>query len=218
MFKFVGGPYDGHEISHEVVNQVALLRLPPPTESGTRLFVLMPDYRDYEKILAGELAAEDVVDQVHPYERFHTGTAAEFRYAGTNGRYEAAMSAGPEQLTKEAAARKRLFSQRADEFIERVNQGEFDPHGTVTLILIGVDREGNPVRSPVDFSQTCTVKVDGDRELAMKLAEGFAPKDLFGNINSIVRHFATGFTTFRDGPPFPFQATDFEMEFGPRQA
>jgi hypothetical protein len=54
--KFVGGPYDGMEIEHALINQYARLA-PVQGDVGFRLFVLLPDS---PAVWAGQVRGADV--------------------------------------------------------------------------------------------------------------------------------------------------------------
>src|SRR5262245_33842487 len=61
---FVGGPYDGMEIDHTLVNRHAKI-VPLTGDLGTRLFVFMPPRASWDAVLRGEPAENG---SLHLYE------------------------------------------------------------------------------------------------------------------------------------------------------
>jgi hypothetical protein len=74
-FRFVGGPYDGMELDHTLVNRYATLA-PVNGDLDTRLFVLMPSREDWDRIIRGE---EVRPETLYPYERVFGPEGAWFR-------------------------------------------------------------------------------------------------------------------------------------------
>jgi len=95
MPKFVGGPYDGMDITIELIRKHATQM--PPIQAGrqTRRFVLMPPRAEWERICRGEMTIDDdSVGPYHPYEKVNVSAGVEYHDADT-GRLDEA-SAGKE--------------------------------------------------------------------------------------------------------------------------
>lgn len=88
--RFMGGPYDGKEIDHALINKHGH---PAPVygDLGMRPFVLMPDDPSvWDRIVRGEKLK---VERLVPYERVSSGTIGElFFVASRPGEFERALS------------------------------------------------------------------------------------------------------------------------------
>ncbi len=210
--KFVGGPLDGQHFDHTQVNAVAKV-IPMFTESGNRLFLLMPTRDECEKILRGELSKDQAQGPLHPYERVFTASAAvEYRDA-SNGGFESALQAREQPLSEEARTRKQTFGELADKFIERLRSTELSGTTEVSIRCHCFDQQGNalpPIRTSI--TPRTTVRLPGDQAGARMFAAAMHLDSLIGNINSLVRNAPTEYVSFPEYPGVAVQIRSFELE------
>ncbi len=84
VFRFVGGEYNGKEVSVEAVNKHAHI-VPVSGDLGTRLFALMPPLNYWQKFLKTN------AEPLYPYERVFTESGPEF-HAAQPGSLDKALS------------------------------------------------------------------------------------------------------------------------------
>jgi hypothetical protein len=77
-FLFVGGPYDGMEIDHELINRHTSI-IPVSGDLGTRLFVLMPPREQWDALIHSGPPVREGVHQL--YERVFDSGGAHFELA-----------------------------------------------------------------------------------------------------------------------------------------
>jgi hypothetical protein len=216
MFTFVGGPLDGRKFDHLQLNAVGET-IPVFTESGNRSFQLMPPAEQCERILRGEIDLSAVAGPLTVYERVFThGGSVEFHVSSMEALEEARS---PQVLTPEAQARKRVFGEQADRFIEEIRGAAIDPGTEVYIVYECVDQEGNPApESRLEMAAVTTVTAPGSEEWAREFAATVHRDTIIGNINSAVRHAPTGFTTFREHPATAVRILGFRLEIVPGPA
>lgn len=211
---FIGGPLDGRTFDHHQIDAVARV-LPVPTESGTKQFLVMPGPAACDSILAGKLDKDHLAGALHPYERrFLPGGGVEYRDA-SGGAFDEAMVMAMRDapLSAEAQARKDLFGEYADRFIEQVQTTEITGETEVSIIWKYADQDGIAFNSsPASITPTTKVRVPGDIELAKRWAKKDHIAALIATINSVVRNAPTGDLSFPDHPGLVVQIVGFELE------
>jgi hypothetical protein len=209
---FVGGPLDGLSCDHVQVNAVARV-MPVFTESGSRLFLLMPPRHECERVLCGELTKDQMQGPLHPYERVFTASGAvEFREAGDGG-FENALQERDRPLSEEARGRKRTFGELADRFIARLRGSKLTGGTELTILYHCVDLQGNafpPIRTSI--TPRTTVRFPGHQAEARVFAAAMHLDSLIGNINSLVRNAPTGYVSFPEHPGVAVQIRGFDLE------
>jgi hypothetical protein len=135
MAKFVGGPYDGMEISHEQINRHASV-MPMPAGRQNRLFLLMPPRAEWERICRGEIIKDQAGGPLHAYERVFVPDGAEFHDASdgrldeaTAGKEDPAFAEVMENMPHEEKLG-RLLEDRLARFLDKA-QLEVIPPGTL---------------------------------------------------------------------------------------
>ncbi len=209
-FRFVGGQLDGASFEHDQVNRIARLHS-LSTESGNRLFVLVPPLTQCQQILAGALTKEDAEGPLVPYERTPLpGGQFEFRLAIEA--FAEALRTRDQPLTAEQLARKRVYAENADEFINRLRATTLSGSSEVNVFKIFVDEQGNEYRGEaISLVPLITAQFE-DRSVAHQfVAERFL-ETIIGNVNSIVRHAPSGPQQFPNVPGRTFVISKFEME------
>lgn len=113
MARFVGGPYNGMEIGHELINQHCH---PTPIAAGgqNRLFLLMPPRDQWERICRGEITAEEAGAPLQSYERVFTQIGPEFHYDADGSRLNQAMSGQADPAFVEAMENRTQEERLAD--------------------------------------------------------------------------------------------------------
>jgi hypothetical protein len=210
--RFVGGPLNDQTFDHNQINAVANI-IPVFPESGNRSFLLMPPLAECERILRGELSKEQAQGPLHPYERaFLPGGEVEFRDA-SGGAFDEAMQSRDQPLSAEAQARKQLFAQFADQFIEQLRRDEITGASEVSIVYRYVDQHGNALdSSPTSITPQTSVRFPGDVEGARRFASAAHLDALIGNINSLVRNAPTGILSFPEYPGVAVQIQSFELK------
>ncbi len=135
MAKFVGGPYDGMDIGHELINKHATV-MPVTAGRQNRLFVLMPPRAEWERICRGELTKDQAGAPLHAYERVFVSGGAEFHDASdgrldeaTAGKEDPAFAEAMENMSHEEKLG-RLLEDRLARFLDKA-QLEVIPPGTL---------------------------------------------------------------------------------------
>jgi hypothetical protein len=85
---FFGGPYDGLSLDDYQLSEFTTF-VPLLTERGFRVFTLLPPLREWDRVMAGESAANR---GQYAYELIITGDIDEFRDAVENGEFQRAVS------------------------------------------------------------------------------------------------------------------------------
>jgi hypothetical protein len=75
-YKFKGGPYDGREIDHTLLNQHAQIAL-VTGDLGSRNFVLMPSPDEWQRLLRGDKVK---AKKMYPYEGIQTPDSFWFQW------------------------------------------------------------------------------------------------------------------------------------------
>jgi len=209
---FVGGPLNGQTFDHHQINALASI-VPVFTESGNRQFLLMPPLDQCERILRGELTKDQAQGSLHPYERaFLPGGGVEYRDA-SGGALDEALQSRNQPLSAEAQARKQLFGQYADQFIERLRNIEITGATEVSIVYRYMDQHGNALdSSPTSITPRTSVRIPGDVEGARRFASAAHLDSLIGNINSLVRNAPTGILSFPEYPGVAVQIQSFELK------
>jgi len=74
---FLGGPYDGRDLEQRILNRHAQY-VPIEGDLGKRIFLLMPNPGDLERLLRGEKVEKG---EVYPYEQTTGAREADYRWA-----------------------------------------------------------------------------------------------------------------------------------------
>ena len=209
--RFIGGPLDGEAFDHYQINALANI-VPVFTESGNRQFLLMPPLDQCQQILGGHLTKDQVKGPLHPYERaLLAGGSVEYRVASVSA-FDEALKSQNQPLSGDAQARKQLFGQYADEFIERLRNTEINAATDVSIVYRYEDQHGNGVNSNrSSITPQTTIRLPGDVEGAKRLASAAHLNSLIGNINSIVRNAPSGFLSFPENPRLSLRIVGFDL-------
>lgn len=208
--KFVGGPLDGQLFDLEQINAIASLA-PMFTETGNRLFALMPPLEECHRILRGEVSKDSVQGAWNSYERVFL-PSGEYEWRDASGSLREVLDEANRPLSEEAKARRQAFGEYADRFIEQLKNTKIDATTEISLIYQYVDPLGNSLKSGhTSITSGAIVRHKGDPEFARQFAIDAHLDGIIANVESMVRGAPTGFTTFHEIPNLSVQIMGFEL-------
>lgn len=80
MSQFIGGPYDGLDLSIDQINACCEVM---PSPSRERKFIVMPPVEIWEKVVSGAVPKGLVDGKAYAYEVVRVGSDFEYRYSKT---------------------------------------------------------------------------------------------------------------------------------------